>query len=138
MLYSKCNKLKINDWIPPLKISKQKTIQRNIKNNIKKNNSWNNKKNLTATDNNSISKEPDKRLIDKRFDNVKDWKKLENNSSKEIIHKNISNRCKKRYERKGNKGKSKEKYIKNQFINTAINPKGYTLIKLPIIIEREK
>jgi len=69
MLYSKCNKLKINDWIPPLKISKQKTIQRNIKNKWKKNNIQWKKKNLTATDNNSISKEPDKRLIDKRFDN---------------------------------------------------------------------
>ena len=47
-----------------------------------------------ATDNKLISKEPESRLIDKRFDNVKDWNKIEKDSSKERINKNTCNRCK--------------------------------------------
>ena len=44
----------------------------------------------------SINKQPESKLIDRRFDNVKDWKKLENDSNKQRTNKNISNRCKNR------------------------------------------
>jgi hypothetical protein len=60
----------------------QKKIRRTAK--LEKNN----------TDRSSNNREPDNKLIDIRLDNVKDWKKEENNSSKEITNKKTSRRCK--------------------------------------------
>ena len=90
----------MNNWLTELKISKEKTISSKIN----KNN-----ENLIPIDNNSISKDPESKLIDKRFDKVKDWKKLENDSNKERINKNTSNGCKKRKKRKEHNNQPKEK-----------------------------
>ena len=89
--YSKFNKLKINNWIEELRISKEKTIQRKqhpIKEPTIKRSLINAR---TATDNKEVNKEPASRLIDKRFANVKDWKKLEKDSSKERSNRNNCN-----------------------------------------------
>ena len=65
MEYSINNNEKINNWIIELNISKQKI-------NHNKNKNKYNKNHLIATDNSSINKEPESKLIDRRFDNVKD------------------------------------------------------------------
>ena len=61
---------------------------------------WSLIKAITAIINKEVNKEPASKLIDKRFANVKDWKKLEKDSSKERTNRNNSNLVKKRYKRK--------------------------------------
>jgi hypothetical protein len=42
-------------------------------------------------DNKEVNKEPHSMLIDNRFDNVKDWKRLENDSNIPKVNKNNCN-----------------------------------------------
>ena len=49
----------------------------------------------TATDNKIVNIHPANKLIDKRLAKVKDWKKLEKDSSKDNSNKNNSNLVKK-------------------------------------------
>ena len=73
--------------------------------------------------NKEVNKEPHSMLIDNRFDNVKDWKKVENNSS--ILN---NNRKPSIEERKKNNHKLRNKkpktiLYKDKLINTATMPK---------------
>ena len=86
-VYSKHNKLNINNWIIHINIS-------NI-NKILKNKAMNNKIinkliiNFNIIDNIFINNEPAIKLIDKRFANVIDWNIFGNNSGKNNKCKNI-------------------------------------------------
>ena len=135
--YSRKSKLKINNWIEELRISKEKTIKRRkrIKVPIML---WSLIKAITAIINKEVNKEPASKLIDKRFANVKDWKKLEKDSSKESTNRNNSNLVKKRNKRKEHNNNPIDQQYNNQFINTAIRPKRKTSIKLPTIIETDR
>jgi hypothetical protein len=73
--------------------------------------------------NKEVNKEPASKLIDKRFANVKDWKKLEKDSSKQRTNRKNSNLVKKRYKRKEHNNNPIDQQYNNQFINTAIRPK---------------
>ena len=73
--------------------------------------------------NKEVNKEPASKLIDKRFANVKDWKKLEKDSSKERTNRKNSNLVKKRNKRKEHNNNPIDQPYNNQFINTAIRPK---------------
>ena len=75
------------------------------------------------SDNKAVNKAPQSMLIDNRFDNVKDWNKIENDSSKNMTKT-------KEDEEERNKNNRKEIIInpknhkyKNTDINTAIIPK---------------
>jgi len=80
------------------------------------------KKYLTAIDNKEVNEEPDSRLIEIRFDKVKDWEKLEKDSGKESTNENNSNLTKKGWKRKGRNNIPKQAKYKIRFINTASNP----------------
>ncbi len=84
---------------------------------------WSLIKAITAIINKEVNKEPASKLIDKRFANVKDWKKLEKDSSKESTNRNNSNLVKKRNKRKEHNNNPIDQQYNNQFINTAIRPK---------------
>ena len=64
--------------------------------------------------NKEVNKEPASKLIDKRFANVKDWKKLEKDSSKERTNRNNSNLVKKRNKRKEHNNNPIDQQYNNQ------------------------
>jgi hypothetical protein len=114
--------MKINNWIDELRISKENTINKNqimiievillFIPQLKRN-----------KDNKEVNKEPHSMLIDNRFDNVKDWKKLENDSSKQSINRKLDKEDR-------NRKRMNEPIIRpykirynNTDINTAIIPK---------------
>jgi len=70
-------------------------------------------------------------LIDNRFDNVNDWKRLENDSNIPKINKNNSNVDKNIINNTPKITKPNIFIYIIEEIKTAINPKKYTSIKLP-------
>ena len=70
-----------------------------------------------------VNKEPVNMLIDNRFDNVKDWKKVENNSSKLSINKKPSKEDRKINNQSEHINIPKHIKYNIKLINTAIMPK---------------